>query len=275
MDITHYGARHFLTLTDCGPSRFSIWKQLARQDLATVFFERGPPDKVLTDNDPAFCSSEFKAFAREWKINLRFRWAYAPAGNRIVERCHRSVKRTAARMHCSIQEAVYWHNVTPKDDESPQTASTNRIHRYKVRVKGFDTPMTSSDPKHSFYQIGDCVWVTAPYSRCTMKFDRGRVTGMISLQLLLVDRIPCHVKDLRTHFCFTAPEKDSDSTSESDNASESGAESAVWQGKCRIRWSTPRGSRSRVPLSALVKKCPSKMTATKLLLLWSGNQDRL
>ena len=36
MDITHYGAHHFLTLTDCGPSRFSIWRQLARQDSASV-----------------------------------------------------------------------------------------------------------------------------------------------------------------------------------------------------------------------------------------------
>ena len=36
MDITHYGAHHFLTLTDCGPSRFSIWRQVARKDSANV-----------------------------------------------------------------------------------------------------------------------------------------------------------------------------------------------------------------------------------------------
>ena len=157
MDITPYGARNFLTLTDCSPSRFSIWKRLARQDSATVirqlevvFFERGPPHELLSDNDSAFCSSEFRAFAREWKINLRFRCAYVPAGNGIAERCHRTVKRTAARMRCSVQKAVYWHNVTTKDRESPQTVPANRIYRYKVRVKGFDTPMTSSDPKHSF-----------------------------------------------------------------------------------------------------------------------------
>ena len=235
MDITHYVARHFLTLTDCGPSRFSIWKQLARQDSVTVirqleavFFERGPPHELLSDNDPAFCSSEFRAFAREWKINLRFRCAYAPAGNVIAERCHRTVKQTATRMRCSIQEAVYWHNVTPKDGESPQTAPTNRIHRNKVRVKRFDTPMTSSDSKHSFYQIGDRVWVKAPHSQCTTKFNRGRVTGMISPQSLLVDGIPRHVKYLRLRFSFTAPEKDSDSASESDNASEGGAESLLF-----------------------------------------------
>ena len=73
MDITHYGAHHFLTLTDCYLSCFSIWRQLARQDsasviyqLETVFFERGPPHKLLTDNDTAFCSREFRAFANDW-----------------------------------------------------------------------------------------------------------------------------------------------------------------------------------------------------------------
>ena len=67
MDITHYGAHHFLMLTDCGPLCFSIWSQLARQDSASVicqlemvFFECGPPHKLLTDNDMAFCSWEFR-----------------------------------------------------------------------------------------------------------------------------------------------------------------------------------------------------------------------
>ena len=114
MDITHYGANHFLTLTDCGPSPFSIWRQLARQDCAsvicqleTVFFARGPPHDLLTDNDTAFCSREFRTFANDWGVNLRCRRAYIPAGNGIAERCHRTVKRIAARMHCPIQEAVY------------------------------------------------------------------------------------------------------------------------------------------------------------------------
>ena len=138
-----------------------------------MFFKQGPPNELLIDNEPAFCSSEFRAFMREWKINLRFRCAYAPTGNGIVERCHHTVKWTAARMRCSIQEAVYWHNVTPKDSELPQTAPANRIHWYKVRVKGFDTPMTSSDPKHSFYQIGDHMWMKVLHSRCTTKFNRG------------------------------------------------------------------------------------------------------
>ena len=75
------------------------------------------------------------------------------------------------------------------------------------------------------------MWVKAPHSRCTTKFNRGRVTGVISPQPFLVDGIPRHVKDLCPRFSFTAPEKDSDGTYESDNASESGAENLLFDGE--------------------------------------------
>ena len=72
------------------------------------------------------------------------------------------------------------------------------------------------------------MWVKAPHSQCTTKFNSGQMTGMISPQSLLVDGIPRHVKDLYPRFSFTVSEKDSDNTSESDNVSESGAESLLF-----------------------------------------------
>ena len=228
MDITHHGVYHFLTITDCGPSQFSVWRQLAQQDSASVirqleevFFERGPPRELLTDNDTAFRSKEFRTFADAWGVSLRFCCAYAPAGNGIAERCHRTVKRIAARMHCSIQEAVYWHNVTPKDDDSHLTAPANAIYRYEVRVKGVDVMPPLSGPEHSPYQVGDCVWVKAPESRCTTKFGRGRVTEIISPQSVLVDGMPRHMKDLRPRYSLLSSEEDSDSTTSSESRSES------------------------------------------------------
>ena len=74
--------------------------------------------EILTDNDTAFTSKDFGEFARNWDKHLRFRCAYSPSGNGIVERSQRAVKTTAARKNCSILEVVYWHNVTPKDDVS-------------------------------------------------------------------------------------------------------------------------------------------------------------
>ena len=92
-DITH---------VDCGPTRFAVWRRMQRQDtesviqqLESVFFERGAPVEILTDNDPAFRSGAFMQFAERWALRVRFRCAYVASGSGIAERCHRSVKRIA------------------------------------------------------------------------------------------------------------------------------------------------------------------------------------
>ena len=70
MDVTHVNGGHYLTLIDCGPTRFAVWRRMQRQDTASViqqlesvFFERGAPVELLTDNDPAFRSGAFTQFA--------------------------------------------------------------------------------------------------------------------------------------------------------------------------------------------------------------------
>ena len=170
---------------------------------------------------------------------MQFRCAYVSAGNGIVERCISSVKRIAARMHCPIQEAVYWHNVTTRDSVSPPTAPANKIYRYEVRVKGVDAPITSSGPGHSYYQFGNRMWFKTAPNRCTTKFGKGRVTEVISPQSVLVDGVPRHVKDLLPRHSVTSLEEDSDAThseseaesllcdtedTESDDSPEEGAE---------------------------------------------------
>ena len=72
MDVTHVDGCHYLTLIDCRPTRFAVWRRLQRQDtdsviqqLELVFFERGAPVELLTDNDPAFRSGAFKQFASD------------------------------------------------------------------------------------------------------------------------------------------------------------------------------------------------------------------
>ena len=137
MDVTHYGSQHFLTLIDCGPTRFAIWRPLVRQDsssvireLESIFYKRGPPEEILMDNDTAFCSMEYRRFVDEWGIRLRHRCAYRPSGNGIAERCHRSVKRIAARKAFMITEAVYRYNATPKDAVTAASAPANAIHQY-------------------------------------------------------------------------------------------------------------------------------------------------
>ena len=138
-----------------------------------------------------------------------------------MERCHYMVKQIAARMHCPIQEAVYWYNITPRDDISPSTVPANRIYQYEVGVKGANHATVSSGPKHNSYKVRECMWVKAPQSRCTIKFSRGEVTKIISPQSILVDWILRHVKDLCPRYGVITPEEDSDSTMSSDKRAES------------------------------------------------------
>ena len=92
MDVTHYQGRHYLSLIDCGLSRFSIWRHLRRQDAASVvshleslFCERGAPAEMLVDNDIVFRSKVFRDNLSEWGVRLYFRCAHVPSGNGIVK----------------------------------------------------------------------------------------------------------------------------------------------------------------------------------------------
>uniref|UniRef100_A0A5S6QKJ0 Integrase catalytic domain-containing protein n=1 Tax=Trichuris muris TaxID=70415 RepID=A0A5S6QKJ0_TRIMR len=61
MDIIHFRGRIYLTLIDCGASRYAIWRSLkchssaaVGEQLESIFCERGAPEELLTDNDTAF-----------------------------------------------------------------------------------------------------------------------------------------------------------------------------------------------------------------------------
>ena len=166
--------------------------------LKAHFYERGPLAEILTDNDTAFRSSMLKAFLDEWRVRLRFRCAYIPSGNGIVERCHRTVKRIAARKRCTMPEAVYWYNVMPKDDVSSAAAPANMVYRYRIWLKGINgTSVPTHNQQQAVFKLGDRVWIKTPHGRCTTKYKVGCVTGITSSQNITVDGMPRYVKDLR------------------------------------------------------------------------------
>lgn len=168
------------------------------QRLRRFFFERGAPIELLADNDTAFRSDEFQRFADKWGVRIRFRCAYAPSGNGIVERSHRTIKRTAARMNCSVAEAVYWHNATPKAGAKPESVPINRLHNYEVRVLGVDIPEAENPrPTRNPFTVGDRVWVKPDRIRCDTRYSVGTVTAVISDQAAEVDGVPRHIRDLR------------------------------------------------------------------------------
>ena len=107
------------------------------------------------------------------------------------------MKRIAARTRCSVMEAVYWYNVTPKDDASASTAPANIIYSYTARIRGVDVTLPLEDAGPISYKEGDSVWVKIPHARCTTQFGKETITGVYRPHSVLVDGTPRHVKDVR------------------------------------------------------------------------------
>ena len=197
MDVTHLEDRHYLTLIDCGPSQFAIWRPLSCQDAAsivrqleTVFYERGAPVELLTDNATTFSGETFSKFAKHWGVRMRFRCTYVTAGNGIVERSRHTIKRIATRTRCSVMKAVYWYNV------SASTAPANIIYLYTARIKGVDVMLPPENAGLSSYKVGDSVSVKIPHGWWTTQFGKGTTTGVYSRHSVLVGGTPRHVKDV-------------------------------------------------------------------------------
>jgi len=64
IDVTHYEGRLFLSMVDCGPSRFAIWRRLQTESadnivaqLRSIVVERGPCYEFLMNSSMAFRSA--------------------------------------------------------------------------------------------------------------------------------------------------------------------------------------------------------------------------
>ena len=78
-DVTHYRNDRFLTIIDCGPSRFAIWKRVKDESceeicgkFEEVFRERGPLMELLLDNARAFQSAKLQELCHKWAVKLVF-----------------------------------------------------------------------------------------------------------------------------------------------------------------------------------------------------------
>lgn len=74
MGITHYKGQLYLTLIDCGPSRFAVWCWLRLHTSENVIkglqvvFECGAPERLWRDNNTAFWSKIFAEFTSRCSI---------------------------------------------------------------------------------------------------------------------------------------------------------------------------------------------------------------
>ncbi|XP_067940572.1 uncharacterized protein [Watersipora subatra] len=170
IDVIHYGSQVFLSMVDCGPSHFAIWRRLPSEmeahivaQLRTVVIKRGSCDELLMDNSMAFRSATVAQFFDKWGISLRCRTAYAPSGNGIVERNHQTIERIAKRGRISPEDAMFWL------DEVSQGK----------------------------FAVGDEVWVKPSTPSCTRQWAPGVITGVFSKHNMCVNGMPRHVRDVR------------------------------------------------------------------------------
>ena len=213
IDVTHVGGSRYLSIVDCGPSRFGLWRLLRRETgeeitglLEQVFWERGAPAELLLDNATEFRGRVMRAFAAKWRVALRFRAAYEAGGNGIVDRHPRTIKVMVARQRCSVQEAVHRYNVTPREGSDEESAPAAGIYRYPIRDLPVDLERcgieVSSEgplaPPTSVWKVGDPVWIRRRnLDRCGDPSKAGLVTRVLSDQVIEVDGMPWHVRNVR------------------------------------------------------------------------------
>ena len=200
----------YLSIIDCGPSRFTIWRQLNGESavevcehIKNICVEHGPPYTILVDNGSVFKSAQFQAVLLKWNIQVHYRAAYRPSGNGIVERIHRTIKRIATRSSCSIAMATYWYNVSPKNRDDENTIPSHQLFSYKWRCIGIDDVVSDQTERQGHgFGIGTRVFVKPANPRCTTVWREGVVTGQRGL-IVEVDGVPRHAADIRA----VAPEE--------------------------------------------------------------------
>ncbi|XP_067936711.1 uncharacterized protein [Watersipora subatra] len=179
-DITHVNGRPYLTIIDCGPSRFSLWSKLANQtsdvvikQLDNVFRKRRPPKEFLSDNGPCFTSARMKEFLQKWSVEQILSCAYKPAGNGIIERHHCTIKRAVIRTGKGPEEMVYWYNNTPN---SNGIVPVEELYSYRSDLAGAtksteipQKPNDNRDCSLNPYKVRDTVYVKPVSARC---FDK-------------------------------------------------------------------------------------------------------
>nr|XP_047144528.1 uncharacterized protein LOC124818085 [Hydra vulgaris] len=206
IDVTHVGAELYLSMIDCGPSRYTIWRKLATKAAAEVigrleeiFSLFGPPVCLLMDNE--FRSNTLTSFAEEWHVNLEYRAAHRAQGNGIVERIHRTIKRTVACSHCSIALAVLLYNETISSNctESPSKQFKKRSTCF---IPGVDTRRKVDEKGVSKkFKVGDKVWVKPTQeTKCDQPWIPGvvRKQNTLSFDVETANRVyPRHISHLR------------------------------------------------------------------------------
>jgi len=224
IDVTHYRGNLFLSIIDCGPSRFTIWRPLKSEEAAeiaqhldTIFNEMGPPKSIIADNSAAFRSEVIRQTCAEWSVTIEFRCVNRPSGNGVVERVHRTIKRMAARSGGKPQRMAFWLNNSPKVGDDERSVPSRQLFNREWWCPGVEGMELQSRPSTSNFQRGEHVFTRPVNARCTQRWPMGTVTGVGPGVQVEVDGLPRHERDVRRIPVDVEVENETEETSEAQN----------------------------------------------------------
>lgn len=242
-DITHFKGESFLSVIDVA-SGFTLWHALRNESAVEVvgkmretFAVLGPPQQLLTDNGTVFRSREMNNLLEQWEVKPIFSCAYRPQGNAVIERVHRTVKRTAARTGGSVGEACFWINTTRGIKTiSPYelmfgaqarvpgvTEKRRSVQRPKDLVMSEGSDAKYPDRERNPFSVGELVFLKNTNGRCDEPWSGPhRISDIKSSVAVEIenDGIPRHVSHLRR-----VPRKEEESRSIRHDSDSSGSES--------------------------------------------------
>ena len=179
LDVTHHGCQKYLTMVNCSPSQFAIWRNIQNESksqvapvLRQIFSQFVPPIEILSDNAKSFRSNFMQEFCKVWKISLTFRLAYKPSGNRIVECNHRTIKQMSARCRKSIDYCVFWYNITQHGSKGIILSSKLISYKWQnpfLEAEGNSEIDDGQESDKRVYSTGDKIWVK-PHGACPSSF---------------------------------------------------------------------------------------------------------
>ena len=222
VDITHVRNEPYLSIIDTS-SQFMIWRKWRSESarevcgcMEQVISEFGPPNDILSGNGTVFRSREFVELLKRWEIEQNLSCAYRPQGNGIIERSHRTVKRSVARSSCSVAEAVFWLNNSRTSSAFSPFELLFSMQCKKPGICNTGTMLNRSelpnyspvDPANSSYSdiesnpfiVGDQVYLRPNDGKCDKKWTGPhRITKLLSRVSVVIndDGVARHISHLR------------------------------------------------------------------------------
>lgn len=85
--------------------------------------------------------------------------------------------------------------MSPRLEQNEESLLHRSVFRYEWRHLNLAPKDSGEGEETATVRIGDEVWMKSPDARCTMQWEKGRITGVHSRNNVSVDGMPRHILD--------------------------------------------------------------------------------